>query len=669
MLNPLKHVTARPIGRHAAAPRGRRMQRVGGAIAALASVALVTAGGMTAATATDAATGSTSISTAVRQASVGASASDVLSANADTSEATAVASDADKTGAYDASAATTITASGGSAEVSGSDAGNVTVDGGTVTITGSGTYVVSGTLDGQVVVNADGPVVVANLVIVLAEEAGGGRRAVSAEPHIGLKTPAALGRHAEWGQDSGVDRRQGHELVLDDDLDIALLELEADRLAQLRLVVAIVQDVRPGLEHDNLRCGKSRGDLPGQLDADFAGAGDQDAPGLLKVGVSALDAGLGDDRGGLQVLSGERIGGAGGKDQVVRLDIPHSGHRHGGAPDAQGGAVNNPPTGQEVVVGQEDPLSPLTIDSGPQCGGMVDEGVLLLDEGHLCDIVEGLGDGDTAVSASNNGHARHIRPSGSRDVSAVSAVSAVALGQRGRHGTGGLGHGAIGPRTRTFLFHGSPTIPNISCRPRPSLLESPTRDERDDESARLGVHRAAMVLPEGEFSPPPIDGEQSDALGRSEGERIAGPLMQEVVPRAVQADGFGAARDEECELARQKGAIEDGCGQSDHAFSTRGLFDGSAQGRQSLVLPAHQQVGGDAGHEVVARTEVVDDSAPGQPDLLGQGFEIQRVDSLARDYLQCPCNDALTVGGTHSISAPRSDLPSPRPRRAHVARP
>ena len=155
MLNPLKHVTARPIGRHAAAPRGRRMQRVGGAIAALASVALVTACGMTSATATDAATGSTSISTAVRQASVGASASDVLSANADTSEATAVASDADKTGAYDASAATTITASGGSAEVSGSDAGNVTVDGGTVTITGSGTYVVSGTLDGQVVVNAD----------------------------------------------------------------------------------------------------------------------------------------------------------------------------------------------------------------------------------------------------------------------------------------------------------------------------------------------------------------------------------------------------------------------------------------------------------------------------------------------------------------------------------
>lgn len=155
MLNPLKHVTARPIGRHAAAPRGRRMQRVGGAIAALASVALVTACGMTSATATDAATGSTSISTAVRQASVGASASDVLSANADTSEATAVASDADKTGAYDASAATTITASGGSAEVSGSDAGNVTVYGGTVTITGSGTYVVSGTLDGQVVVNAD----------------------------------------------------------------------------------------------------------------------------------------------------------------------------------------------------------------------------------------------------------------------------------------------------------------------------------------------------------------------------------------------------------------------------------------------------------------------------------------------------------------------------------
>ena len=155
MLNPLKHVTAHPVGRHAVAPRGRRMQRAGGAIAALASIALVAACGMTSAKTTDAATGSTSISTAVRQASTGASASDVLSANADTSEATDIAADADKTGTYDASAATTITASGGSAEVSGADAGSVTVDGGTVTITDSGTYVVSGALDGQVVVNAD----------------------------------------------------------------------------------------------------------------------------------------------------------------------------------------------------------------------------------------------------------------------------------------------------------------------------------------------------------------------------------------------------------------------------------------------------------------------------------------------------------------------------------
>ena len=164
MLNPLTHLTARLAGRRstsmaAAAPRSRRARRAGGAIAVLAAMALVASCGTTTATSGGSSGSGATISTAVRQASVGASAADVLAANADTSEAVAAITDADGAGAYDASAATTITASGSSVEVSGTGTGNVTTDsadGTTVTITGSGTYVLTGTLDdGRVVVSAE----------------------------------------------------------------------------------------------------------------------------------------------------------------------------------------------------------------------------------------------------------------------------------------------------------------------------------------------------------------------------------------------------------------------------------------------------------------------------------------------------------------------------------
>ena len=194
MLNPLKHLPARRAGRRAnALPRGRRAHRTGGALAALAAIALVTAcGTVSTTTGPDSSSGSgTTISASVRKASTGASAADILAANADTSDAASAATSTDNAGAYDASAATTITASGGSVEVSGTDAGNVGVNGTTVTITGAGTYVVTGALDdGQVVVaaddaevrlvlagtsitNADGPAIdiqdVGSAVLVLAE--------------------------------------------------------------------------------------------------------------------------------------------------------------------------------------------------------------------------------------------------------------------------------------------------------------------------------------------------------------------------------------------------------------------------------------------------------------------------------------------------------------------
>lgn len=62
-------------------------------------------------------------------------------------------SDRDLDASYDSSSAVPITLSGDTASASGS---GVTVSGGTVTITSAGTYVLSGDLDGQVVVDVDG---------------------------------------------------------------------------------------------------------------------------------------------------------------------------------------------------------------------------------------------------------------------------------------------------------------------------------------------------------------------------------------------------------------------------------------------------------------------------------------------------------------------------------
>lgn len=169
MKNPLKRTGAH---RAATGRTHRNARRTTGALSTLASIALVAACGSGASTTT--ATGSasvaastsaqseepsgtawTSITTAVAEASTGASVADVLGANADTSEATSAATGADNAGTYDSSSATTITASGSSVEVSGADAGSVSVDGTTVTVTGAGTFVLSGTLDdGEVVVNA-----------------------------------------------------------------------------------------------------------------------------------------------------------------------------------------------------------------------------------------------------------------------------------------------------------------------------------------------------------------------------------------------------------------------------------------------------------------------------------------------------------------------------------
>lgn len=169
MKNPLKRT------RTITTATGATRRRAGGAMATLASIALVAACGTAASGSTSSTTSSsssdtsssssssddssgtvwTTISSDVASASTGATVSDIVSANADTSEAVSATSDAENSGSWDTSSATTITLSGDSVSVSGDNADSVTVDGTTVTITGSGTFVLTGTLDdGEVVVDA-----------------------------------------------------------------------------------------------------------------------------------------------------------------------------------------------------------------------------------------------------------------------------------------------------------------------------------------------------------------------------------------------------------------------------------------------------------------------------------------------------------------------------------
>ena len=154
---------------HPTDPSGARRRRfrfrAAGALAALAAGALVAACSTPGATSASAASSSqassattwTTISASVRQASTGATAAQILAANADASGAAGAVSQTEASGGWDESDATAIALSGDSATASGHNAAAVSVDGSTITITASGTYVVSGTLtDGEIVVAADG---------------------------------------------------------------------------------------------------------------------------------------------------------------------------------------------------------------------------------------------------------------------------------------------------------------------------------------------------------------------------------------------------------------------------------------------------------------------------------------------------------------------------------
>ncbi|MDO4900190.1 carbohydrate-binding domain-containing protein [Actinomyces sp.] len=174
MNNPLKHLhhtefrtgfrTGFRSGR--ISPDAKRARRIrAGLLLPLAAITLV-AGCSTGSTSGVASSGAdaadssgaawTTITAKVAAASTGASVSDILAANADTSAATAAVTADDDAGTYDSASATTITLSGDSAKVGGAGAAGVHVDGGTITITAAGTYVLTGELtDGEVIVNAD----------------------------------------------------------------------------------------------------------------------------------------------------------------------------------------------------------------------------------------------------------------------------------------------------------------------------------------------------------------------------------------------------------------------------------------------------------------------------------------------------------------------------------
>lgn len=161
-----------PSTRHGAARHScLPMVRTTAALASACSLALAacsaSATGTSAATSTTSSTSSqgawTTITAAVREDSTGATVSDVLAANADTSAVTAWASQAELSGSWDTSSATAITTDGTTVTANGPAADGVatdTTDGSTtVTISASGTYVLSGQLAGSVVVDApDGDV-------------------------------------------------------------------------------------------------------------------------------------------------------------------------------------------------------------------------------------------------------------------------------------------------------------------------------------------------------------------------------------------------------------------------------------------------------------------------------------------------------------------------------
>lgn len=141
-------------------------RRAAAALALASAVALTAAcatGNASTATNTTTSTASTSdssgvawttITSAVREASIAAIVQEILDANADTSKATSTASSAEQGGSWDSSQATTVTLNGSTANASGQAASSVQTDGSTLSITAAGTYVLSGSWEGQIVVNA-----------------------------------------------------------------------------------------------------------------------------------------------------------------------------------------------------------------------------------------------------------------------------------------------------------------------------------------------------------------------------------------------------------------------------------------------------------------------------------------------------------------------------------
>ena len=125
-----------------------RKSRFLGSIAALATTAVLA--GCTAVGVTS--TGASTTSSATKSSTTTATAATALSGTASVQAARAANATPDAADVtYDASKATTITLSGSTAAASGS---GVSISGSTVRITAGGTYVLSGTLNGQVIVDS-----------------------------------------------------------------------------------------------------------------------------------------------------------------------------------------------------------------------------------------------------------------------------------------------------------------------------------------------------------------------------------------------------------------------------------------------------------------------------------------------------------------------------------
>jgi len=116
-------------------------------------------------------------------------------------------------------------------------------------------------------------------------------------------------------------------------------------------------------------------------------AHDQSAIGRHQRLVCRPEANLRGGDVGLLRLRGERIRGAGGEHEVVGLENVTRGQRHAASVDVDSAIAHEAAVGEQVLVGEEDPVQPLWLDERAPRRDVVDECFGGVDERDVGDVV------------------------------------------------------------------------------------------------------------------------------------------------------------------------------------------------------------------------------------------------------------------------------------------